>query len=77
MSNLPSGYNEPESLDNYLARVEKNMDEMEGLLLWALYNHQGGSSPIGQPIRKLLGIGEHDQMTRQQVEKAQIAGGVR
>jgi hypothetical protein len=77
MSNLPSGYNEPESLDSYLARVEKNMDEMEGLLLWVLYHHQGGSSTIGQPIRKLLGIGEHDHMTRQQVEKAQIAGGVR
>ena len=39
-------------------------------LLWALYHHQGGSSPIGQPIRKLLGIGQYDRLTTGQIEAA-------
>ena len=69
-----------EELQNIIDSLQENnalTDQMRGLLLWVLYHHQGGSSTIGQPIRKLLGIGEHDHMTRQQVEKAQIAGGVR
>lgn len=39
----------------------------EAALLWVLYHHQGGSSNIGQPIRKLLGIGQHDRLTDEQV----------
>jgi len=66
-----------EELQENNAMTDAYVDQMRGLLLWALYHHQGGSSTIGQPIRKLLGIGEHDPMTRQQVERAQIAGGVR
>lgn len=50
--------------------------ELRGLLLWSLYHHQGGSSTIGQPIRKALGIGQHDRMTPEQIEEAQIAAGV-
>ena len=55
--------------------IEENK-KFRGLLLWALYHHQGGSSTIGQPIRKMLGIREHDKMTHDQIEEAQIAGGV-
>jgi len=43
--------------------------KMESALLWTLYHHQGGSSHIGQPIRKLLGIGQHDHMTPEQIER--------
>jgi hypothetical protein len=32
------------------------------LLVWALYHHQGGSSEVGQPIRKALGLGPHDRI---------------
>lgn len=42
----------------------------ESALLWALYHSQGGSSPVGQPIRRLLGIGQHDALTEQQVSDA-------
>lgn len=44
--------------------------QMEGALLWTLYHHQRGSSHIGQPIRKLLGIGQHDRMTDEQIDEA-------
>ena len=49
--------------------------QMEGALLWTLYHHQGGSSHIGQPIRKLLGIGQHDRLTEEQVAEAKKFGG--
>lgn len=38
--------------------------------LLALYHHQGASSPVGQPIRKLLGIGQHDNLTDDQIAVA-------
>jgi hypothetical protein len=46
---------------------------LHGLLLWALYHHQGGSSPVGQPIRRALGIGEHDHLSPKQIELAKAA----
>lgn len=49
--------------------------QMEAALLWTLYHHQGGSSHIGQPIRKLLGIGEHDRLTDEQLAHAKAFGG--
>lgn len=49
--------------------------QMESALLWTLWHHQGGSSHIGQPIRKLLGIGQHDRMTDEQIEQAKAFGG--
>lgn len=48
--------------------------QMEAALLWTLYYHQGGSSPVGQPIRKLLGIGQHDHMTDEQLAQAKAFG---
>lgn len=41
-------------------------------LLWVLYNHQGGSSPVGQPIRAALGIGPHKRLTDEQIEQAKL-----
>lgn len=48
--------------------------QMEAALLWTLYHHQGGSSHIGQPIRKLLGIGQHDRLTGEQLAQAKAFG---
>ena len=56
--------------------ADKELENLRGLLLWALYNHQGGNSTIGQPIRKALGIGKFDRLTSEQIEKAQIAAGI-
>ena len=50
-------------------------NQMESALLWTLYHHQGGSSTVGQPIRKLLGIGQHDRMTDDQLAQAKAFGG--
>ena len=40
------------------------------LLLWALYHAQGGSSPVGQTIRRHLGIGQHEHLTPEQIKDA-------
>ena len=39
----------------------------KGLLLWILYHHQGGKCPVGQPIRRVLGIEQHAALTTEQV----------
>lgn len=39
-------------------------------LLFALWHHQGGSSAVGQPIRAMLGIGQHARMTDDEVTAA-------
>lgn len=43
---------------------------VETALLYALWCHQGSSSPVGQPIRAMLGMGQFDHLTDGQVEKA-------
>ena len=48
--------------------------KMEDALLWTLYHHQGGSGHIGQPIRKLLDIGQFDHMTSEQIKNAKSFG---
>lgn len=50
------------------------MEKWRGLLLWALYHHQGASSEVGQPIRKALGIGQYDRLTDEQIATAKSAG---
>jgi len=47
--------------------------QLEDVLLWALWHHQGGSSHIGQPIRAVLGIGQHEPMTPRQIERGKSA----
>ncbi len=39
-------------------------------ICFALWHHQGGSSPVGQPLRPMLGLGQHDYMTPDQLEAA-------
>lgn len=55
--------------------AKDKLDRYEGLLLWALYHHQGGSSPVGQPIRRALDMGAHDELTPEQVTAATAAAG--
>ncbi|UQY33788.1 hypothetical protein K8U54_19045 [Pseudomonas fulva] len=47
--------------------------KMEGLLLWSLYHQQGGKSEVGQPIRRLLGIEQHAELTPAQIDQAHAA----
>lgn len=44
--------------------------DVEAALLYALWFTQGGSSVVGQQIRTILGMGQHDRMTDAQLEKA-------
>lgn len=44
--------------------------DVEAALLYALWFTQGGSSVVGQQIRTILGMGQHDCMTDAQLEKA-------
>lgn len=62
--------------DDCIAHHPKRQ-QMEAALLWTLYHHQGGSSHIGQPIRELLGIGQHEHLSLEQVAtaKAFVKGG--
>ena len=55
--------------------TQDEVQQMHGLLLWALYHHQGASSPVGQPIRRALGIDEHARLTAKQVTLAKQAAG--
>jgi hypothetical protein len=60
-----------------LARTEAGADGADGAvesngpeftdwaraaLSWVLYHHQGGSSPVGQPIRFALGMGANERL---------------
>lgn len=44
--------------------------DVRAALLFALWHHQGGSSPVGQPIRKMLGMGPFDRMSDADIEAA-------
>ena len=45
-------------------------DTARAALLWVLWHHQGGSSPVGQPIRYALGMSAHEPLSEQQVQEA-------
>lgn len=45
-------------------------DTARAALLWVLWHHQGGSSPVGQPIRYALGMGAHEHLNAEQVRAA-------
>jgi hypothetical protein len=52
-------------------KMEPEFTELSrAALLWVLWHHQGGSSPVGQPIRFALGMGAHDPLSEEQVQKA-------
>lgn len=60
--------------DDPVEALTKQNEKMKGLLLLALYHHQGGSSVIGQSIRRFLGIGMYDPLTDEQIEQGKAAG---
>ncbi|WP_115530213.1 hypothetical protein [Xanthomonas campestris] len=45
-------------------------DTARAAIAWVLWHHQGGSSAIGQPLRYALGMGDHDELSAQQVSEA-------
>lgn len=49
------------------------VERYRGLLLWALYHHQGSGSEVGQPIRAALGIGQYARLTPDQIREAKGA----
>ena len=53
-----------------MGAVENLKPEVRAALLFALWHHQGSSSQVGQPIRAMLGIGEHDALTPEQLAAA-------
>lgn len=50
--------------------------ETRAMLLNVLWHHQGGGSNVGQPIRAILGIGEHDHLTDEQLAEAKWIEGL-
>ncbi len=54
-------------------QAEIELKNIRRLLTWVLYHHQGGKSPIGQATRKILGIGEFDILTEEQIADAKKA----
>lgn len=48
--------------------------QLEAVALWSLWHHQGASSVVGQPIRKLLGMGEFDRLSDEQLAQAKAFG---
>lgn len=49
-------------------------DTARAALLWVLWHHQGGSSPVGQPIRFALGMGQFDHLSDHQLREAKRWG---
>ena len=52
-------------------------DISRAALLWVLWHHQGGSSPVGQPIRFALGMGQHERLSDAQLSEARRWGELR
>ncbi len=45
-------------------------DTARAAIAWVLYHHQGGSSPIGQPLRFALGMGDNEPLPDWQIAEA-------
>ena len=45
-------------------------DWARAALLWVLRHHQGGSSPVGQPLRFALGLDAHERLNEHQIAEA-------
>jgi hypothetical protein len=57
----------------YAECLRRERDHFRGLLLWALWHHQGSSSPVGQPIRAALGIDKFAQMSADEIRAGSAA----
>lgn len=58
------------AVPNYPLPFGPISEDVRAALLFALWHHQGGSSGVGQPIRLMLGIGQHERMTPDQCDIA-------
>lgn len=57
--------------DQYKAKIDAvNNPHIMNHLIWLLWHHQGSKSDIGQPIRKILGIGQFDRLNDEQLSIA-------
>ncbi len=45
-------------------------DTARAAIAWVLWHHQGGSSPIGQPLRFALGMGDHEPLPDWRIAEA-------
>lgn len=63
----------PEPKPAELRQPPELAPKVRAALLAVLWHHQGGSSPIGQPIRELLCIGKFEHLTPEQVRTAKDA----
>jgi hypothetical protein len=45
-------------------------DTARAALLWVLWHHQGGGSPVGQPIRFALGMDAYERLNPKQIAEA-------
>lgn len=45
-------------------------DNARAAIAWVLWHHQGGGSAIGQPLRYALGMGDHEELSAQQISEA-------
>lgn len=45
-------------------------DSARAAIAWVLYHHQGGSSPVGAPLRFALGMGAHDPLPDWRIAEA-------
>lgn len=51
--------------------LSERIRQRDSILLFLLWHHQGGSSPVGQPIRKLYGIEPEAHLTDEQMAIAE------
>ena len=72
MENVMSRFDEEPDGDPH-GECAREINILRGLLLWALYHHQGASSDVGQPIRQALGIGQYERMTEEPIAMAKEA----
>lgn len=56
-----------------LSDFQPTTDDVRAALLFCLWHHQGGNSKIGQPIRLMLGIGQDEHLTDEQLAIAKSA----
>lgn len=55
--------------------LRNRIDQLEAVLLHALWHHQGAHSEVGQPIRAVLGIGRFAPLTMDQIRIARSVAG--
>lgn len=57
------------TVDELQIIAERHLEFYEGLLLLVLYHHQGGNSPVGQPIRQALGLQQFENISDDHMDK--------